>query len=682
MTTPFDSAQGKPWYRINAEANYGPAELEIFGDIGESWFAEESITAKSISKDLKPLSGRDLTVRINSYGGSVADGLAIYNALRRHAQTAKVVTAVEGVAMSIASLIAMAGDTREMAGNALYMVHAPWGVSVGNSKDMRQTADILDKYADAMTSAYTRSALTPDEIKALLTDGEDHFYNAEEAEAAGFVTAIRQDLPIAASYIKNRFTQAAAPGQPIQASAPISPPKESPMTTENQPKGAETPAPVNVASIEAAAQAKALEAIKARAGEIRAMFKPFMSREGLAALQDECLDDPSMPLDTVSAKLLTKLGEGAEPIASNPRIESGEDASDKFKKGVTASLQHRMGLGQDDRANEFRGKSLTDIAALSLEIRGQSTKGMTKSEIAGKVLAAHSTSDFPLLLADSANKQLQAAYGAFPAIWDRLASVGSVTDFKTISILKLGSFSSLATKLEGAEYTAGTMSEEREQLTASTKGRYIQCTREMLINDDLSAFSRMAAMLGRAAARTVNADVLGVITANGATADGFNLFSTDHANLTGSGTAISIASLSLARKMMRVQKDPSGLDYLNIQPRFLLAPVGKEDLAREVITSAYNTDSTGALKRNVIQDWGTLEVLSDPLLDANSTTAWYLISDPMDAPLLEVRFLDGQQSPFIDSEEEFLTDAIRWKVRLDYGVASNEWRGGYKNVGA
>jgi ATP-dependent protease ClpP protease subunit len=668
------------WYRINSAAESGPAELEIFGDIGESWWAEESITAKSISKELKPLSGRELTVRINSYGGSVSDGLAIYNALRRHSQTAKVTTSVEGVAMSIATLIAMAGDEREMAANALYMVHAPWGVSMGNAKDMRKTADMLDKYADAMASAYARSALTESEVKALLTDGEDHFYNAEEAEASGFVTAIRQDLPIAASYIKNRYTQAAASGNTIQASAP-QPPKESPMTTET-PKGAENPAPVNVASIEAAAQAKALESIKARASEIRAMFKPFLARDGISALQDACLDDVSLSLDTVSAKLLTELGKEAEPIASNPRVESGADASEKFKAGVSASLQHRMGLAKDDRANEFRGKSLSDLAALSLELKGKSTKGMTKSEIAGKVLAAHSTSDFPLLLADSANKQLQAAYGAFPAIWDRLASVGSVSDFKTISILKLGSFSSLATKLEGAEYTAGTMSEEREQLTASTKGKYIQCTREMLINDDLSAFSRMASMLGQAAARTVNADVLGILTANGTTADGFNLFSTDHANLTGSGTAISVASLSLGRKTMRVQKDPSGLDFLNIQPSYLLVPVGKEDHAREVIQSAYNTDTTGQLKRNPIQDWGVLQVLSDPLLDANSTTAWYLISDPMNAPLLEVRFLDGQQSPFIDSEEEFLTDAIRWKVRLDYGVAANEWRGGYKNVGA
>ena len=674
------------WARISAAADNGPAELEIFGDIGESWFAEESITAKSISRELKPLAGRDLTVRINSYGGSVADGLAIYNALRRHAASAQVTTSVEGVAMSIATLIAMAGDTREMASNALYMVHAPWGVSAGNAKDMRDMANVLDKYAEAMASAYARSALNDAEIKALLTDGEDHFYNASEAEAAGFITSIvqEQDMAIAAAYSANRFTQRHQPVAHFTdpAPAPITP-KESTMTTDHQPTGAEPVAEkVNVASIEAAAQAKALEQIKARASEIRMMFKPFMAREGIAELQDACLDDPSMSLDTVSAKLLTELGKDAAPIASNPRIEAGESQEDKYRKGASAALQARMGLGQDDRSNEFRGQSLSSLIAASFEVKGVRTAGMTKNEIASKVLAQHSTSDFPLILEDAINKSLQRGFEGYPKIWNRIARTGSVSDFKTVKLLKLGSFSSLATKLEGAEYTAGTLSEEREQLTASTKGRFIQLTREMIINDDLSAFSDMAMMLGSAAARTVNADVLGVLTTNGTTSDGYNLFSTDHANLTGSGTAISVASLSLGRKTMRVQKDPSGLEAQNIQPSFLLVPVGKEDLAREVILSAYNTDSTGSLKRNPIQDWGALEVLSDPLLDTNSTTAWYLIADPAIRPLLEIRFLDGQQTPYIDNEEEFLTDAVRWKVRLDYGVGVNEWRSGYKNVGA
>ena len=674
------------WARISAAADNGPAELEIFGDIGESWFAEESITAKSISRELKPLAGRDLTVRINSYGGSVSDGLAIYNALRRHSANAKVTTSVEGVAMSIATLIAMAGDTREMAANALYMVHAPWGFASGNSRDMRDMADVLDKYAEAMTSAYARSGLSDEEIKALLTDGEDHFYNASEAESAGFVTAIvqDQDMAIAAAYGHNRFTQRSQPAAHFTdpAPAPITP-KESTMTTANPKSGAEPVAEnLNVASIEAAAQVKALEQIKARSGEIRMMFKPFMSREGIAELQDACLDDPSMSLDTVSAKLLTELGKGAEPLASNPRIEAGESQEEKFRKGASAALQARMGLGQDDRSNEFRGQSLSSLVAASFEVKGVRTNGLTKSELASKVLAAHSTSDFPLLLEDAINKTLQRGYDAFPRIWNQIARVGSVSDFKSVKLLKLGSFSSLATKLEGAEYTAGTLSEERETLTASTKGKYIQLTREMVINDDLSAFSDMAMMLGQAAARTVNADVLGVLTTNGATADGYNLFSTDHANLTGTGTAISVASLGLGRKMMRVQTDPSGNEAANIQPRYLLVPVGKEDMAREIIMSPYNTDTTGQLKPNSIKEWGMLDVISDPLLDSNSATAWYLLADPAIRPLLEIRFLDGQQTPYVDTEEEFLTDSIRWKVRLDYGVGVNEWRSGYKNAGA
>jgi hypothetical protein len=245
----------------------------------------------------------------------------------------------------------------------------------------------------------------------------------------------------------------------------------------------------------------------------------------------------------------------------------------------------------------------------------------------------------------------------------------------------MGSFSTLETVREGAEYKQGTIGEERSQLTAATKGRFIQLTRQMIINDDLNGFARLAQMLGRAAARTVNADVYGVINTNGAMGDGYNLFSTEHSNLAGSAASITVATLSAGRAAMRKQKDPSGNDYLNIMPRVLLVPVVKEDDARTVIASEFNTDTTAQLKRNIIRDWGPLEVVSDPTLDATSTTAWYLIADPMDAPLLEVRFLDGQQTPYVADEEEFLTDAIRWKVRLDYGVAANDFRGGYKNAG-
>ena len=667
----------QPWYEIRAAKSADAAEIYIFGDIGESWWSDESVTAKKFVEELNGIDAKDITVRINSYGGSVADGLAIYSALRR--SKSAITTSVEGVAMSIASLIMMAGESRQMVSNGLLMIHAPWGMVQGNAADMRDMAETLDKYAEAMASAYMRSGLTREQVLALLKDGKDHFYTANEASADGYITEVTGDLDIAAKYRENRFMPAPRPvNSTSQRNQTMS---ETTQAAANQPAASNPPA--DIPSIEAAAAAKARAEIAERSREIRMMFAPFAQNgEAFAKLRDEMLDDPSIPMATVSRRLLDDLGKNAEPLAATPRVESGASSVDKFRAGVTAALAHRMGHGKDDRSNEFRGRSLHEIAALSLEVRGVSTRGMTRSEIAGRVLAAHSSSDFPYLLADAANKSLQAAYEAFPSTWQRIAAAGEVSDFKTINLVRMGSFSSLATILEGGEYTGGTISEERSQLTAVTKGRYIECTRKMIVNDDLNAFARMAQMLGRAAGRTVNADVYGVINSNAAMGDGYNLFSSDHSNLAGSSAAITIATLSAARAAMRKQKDPTNVDYLNIQPRVLAVPVAIEDHARTVVTSDFNTDTAAQLKRNIIRDWGPLDVVSDPTLDATSTTAWYLIADPMDVPLLEVRFLDGQQSPYVASEEEFMTDGIRWKVRLDYGVAANDWRAGYKNAGA
>lgn len=207
------------WYDIKARANAAgekAAEVFIFGDIGESWWGE-SVTAADFVKEVAALDVEAITVRINSYGGSVSDGLAIFNALRRH--KASVTTTIDGVAMSIASLIAMAGDEVEMAENAILMIHAPWGGLMGNSKEMREYADVLDKMAGAMATSYAaRSGKSVDDMLALLTDGEDHYYTADEALAEGFVTATTPALAIAAS--AKEVTQPAFWAARAKASAP------------------------------------------------------------------------------------------------------------------------------------------------------------------------------------------------------------------------------------------------------------------------------------------------------------------------------------------------------------------------------------------------------------------------------------------------------------------------------
>src|SRR3990167_9196780 len=183
---PAPIAQGE-FYLIRA-AGEDTAEVLIYGDIGESWFAE-SVTATKFAEDLKLVADKKLIVRINSYCGSVADGITIYNAIRRH--PLDTTTVVDGVAVSIASLIAIAGDMVQMGDNTLLMIHAPWGYAQGNAMVMREYANILDTYSKAMASSYANQTGQPiDEMLTLLTDGKDHWYTAGEAVAAGFADEV------------------------------------------------------------------------------------------------------------------------------------------------------------------------------------------------------------------------------------------------------------------------------------------------------------------------------------------------------------------------------------------------------------------------------------------------------------------------------------------------------------
>ena len=177
------------WYEIKAAAPVAqgeapkPAEVLIYGNIGDRW-NEDGVVASELVRDLSALEADTINLRINSYGGSVPDGLAIYNALRRHKAAVNVF--VDGVAISCASYIAMAGDTITMAKNAQMMIHGPWTIAAGNASELREQADILDRYAKAMASAYAdKSGKTYEDALALLVDRKDHWFMADEAKAEG-----------------------------------------------------------------------------------------------------------------------------------------------------------------------------------------------------------------------------------------------------------------------------------------------------------------------------------------------------------------------------------------------------------------------------------------------------------------------------------------------------------------
>lgn len=171
------------WWKIeNAAGDSKTATLYLYDVIGV-WYLDTD--AQSFATALSKLDVDEIVVRINSPGGAVFEGFAIYNLLRDH--KAKITTKVDGLAASIASVIALAGDEIEIADNGMMMIHNPSGMAWGEAKDLRKTADILDQVKTAITATYTARTKVGGKDLAAMMDSETWF-GAEDAISKGFAT--------------------------------------------------------------------------------------------------------------------------------------------------------------------------------------------------------------------------------------------------------------------------------------------------------------------------------------------------------------------------------------------------------------------------------------------------------------------------------------------------------------
>jgi len=175
----------KKYYSL--ETNSSEADIYIFGDITSWEYFENDVSSYTLSKELQMLDVDRINVHINSYGGEVAEGLAIYNMLRNH--KAKVRTVCDGFACSIASVIFMAGDERIMNSASLLFIHNAWTMAVGNAQQLRKEADDLDVISQGAFAAYMALANIPEEtLREML--GAETWILPEDALEMGFATAI------------------------------------------------------------------------------------------------------------------------------------------------------------------------------------------------------------------------------------------------------------------------------------------------------------------------------------------------------------------------------------------------------------------------------------------------------------------------------------------------------------
>lgn len=408
-------------------------------------------------------------------------------------------------------------------------------------------------------------------------------------------------------------------------------------------------------------------------------------------------------LDQARKAVFDKLAEAPEqkdgPGQGPSGVRMGEDARDKFLRGAVNWLLVKGGGAEvvtraektDVAAidpGEFRGLTLLDLAKECLVRAGVTVRGLDKTRIIAEAFTrrdiTQSTSDFAVLLENTMHKVLQASYAMTPDTWSKWCARGTVSDFRAHNRYRMGSFGALDALAENGEFKSKAISDaEKGTITASTKGNIINVSRQMIVNDDMGAFSRLLTMLGRAAALSVEVDAYALIGLNGGLgptqSDSQPLFHTNRLNVATTG-ALSAAALDVDRVFMASQKDVGGQEYTDLRPAVLLVPATLGGQARVINASQYDPDAVAnkAINRPNLVAGLFRDVVDTPRITG---TRRYLFADPTIAPVFEVAFLEGQTSPYLETKDGWNTDGAEMKVRFDYGVAAVDWRGAVTNAG-
>lgn len=388
-------------------------------------------------------------------------------------------------------------------------------------------------------------------------------------------------------------------------------------------------------------------------------------------LQAQCLADPECSLEQAREKLLNEMGRESTPSNKNTPAHIYAGNGNFVGDGIRQALMARAGFEKTERDNVYNGMTLREYARMSLTERGIGVSGYNPMQMVGAAFT-HSTSDFGNILLDVANKAILQGWEDAPETYEQWTRKGQLSDFKIAHRVGMGGFSALRQVREGAEYKYVTTGDKQATIALATYGELFSITRQAIINDDLNMLTDVPMKLGRAAKSTIADLVYAILTSNPKiSTDNVSLFDkAKHANVLESA-AMDVASLDKARQLMRVQKE--GERHLNIRPAFVLVPTAMESVANQVIrSSSVKGADINAGIINPVKDFAT--VIAEPRLDDNSQTTFYLAASK-GSDTIEVAYLNGVDTPYIDQMEGFSVDGVTTKVRIDAGVAPVDHRG-------
>ena len=433
------------------------------------------------------------------------------------------------------------------------------------------------------------------------------------------------------------------------------------------------------------ARAEAVAAERQRMIDIRVAV-----RASVLDNQQQLIDgflERGVTVDAARAEILRLQAERSEANTQRGAadIRTVSDETETRRSAMTDALLHRINPRHelDDAARQYRGLTLREICRVGLEAAGVDVRGLDVRAMAGIALGMqqrggyNSTSDLPVVFGNVINRTLRDAYAAAPRSFQSWARQGTLTDFRAATRVMVDGAIKLEKVNESGEYKYGSLVDSGETIQLGTYGKIVAFTRQMIINDDLSALERVPLFFGRAAANLESDLVYAALTGNPVMGDGKALFHAAHKNLAAAGGAIAVDTLTTARAAMRTQGAPGDGTPLNLTPTFLLVPAALETIAYQYTSNQYTPNQ--ATQQNPFV--GTLTPIVEPRLDAKSTKAWYLAADPAMIDTVEYCYLEGEQGLYTEQSLDFDVDGLKVKARLDFAAKATDFRGLYQNPG-
>lgn len=425
-----------------------------------------------------------------------------------------------------------------------------------------------------------------------------------------------------------------------------------------------------------AVRREAAEAERQRAAEIRRLAPLGVDADALIAsgvtveAARKAALDAALERDTATSVASTHRG--------TPASSYGTSQDEHLRSGLSEALERKIGIaGEVTVGRRYMGRSALEMARQHLvDARVPGASDMSRDEVWRSVLGmtstrAHTSSDFPELLAAALNKSLLAAYQLAPTTWERWARPKTYRDFRPHPSVRMGVAPGLKALPEGGTIEYGTFGGASESTTAVRYARGLAVTEQTLINDDLAGVAQAIAAWGQVVRRKTEALVVAVLEGNASLSDGVALFHADHDNVIASATPpSSLANIDAAVQILDAQTIAS--ERLMLEPRYLLVPTARDLAARQVLGLLPGAQTTASALVPAGSPLGALEVIKVPGLAA---TYWYLAADPAVAPVVEAGYLEGRNGPVLESMIDFDTKGIKYSCVLDFGCGAVDFRG-------